>query len=54
MKTVKQMIDEKSQELLFVPPDKTVFVALKLMDKFELLNLIKEIESLINLTRRSL
>ncbi len=36
MKTVKQMIDEKSQELLFVSPDETVFVALKLMDKFDI------------------
>ena len=30
------MIDEKSQELLFVSPDETVFVALKLMDKFDI------------------
>ena len=36
MKTVKQMIDEKSQELLFVSPDETVFVALKLMEKFDI------------------
>ncbi len=36
MKTVRQMIDEKSQELLSVAPETTVFEALQIMKDFDI------------------
>ena len=36
MKTVRQMIDEKSQELLSVTPKTTVFEALQIMKEFDI------------------